>query len=237
MSRFIALFQRATRRKPPRALLNYDDMRLYDVTPFAAEIDLSAVEVVRWAPVWMSRAERLLLFALIFGLRPARYLEIGTFKGGSALVVAGAMDASGSNGRIVCVDPKPQIDPEHWKCLAHRTTLIIGRSPGVLPRAMAAAGGPFDFVLIDGDHSRVGVLRDANGALPFVADGAYLLFHDSLFTDVADGLRDFVAQNAHQIADTGTLTREITLQPVPEAEPIRWGGLRLMQVRRTLSAR
>ena len=34
--------------------------------------------------------------------------------GGSALVVAAAMDAARYDGRIVCVDPNPNIAPEHW---------------------------------------------------------------------------------------------------------------------------
>jgi predicted O-methyltransferase YrrM len=210
------------------------ELPVCDVTSFAAEIDLSALEVVRWAPVWMSRAERLLLFSLVFGLRPKRFLEIGTFQGGSALVIAAAMDASGTDGRLVCVDPEPQIAPEHWARIEHRTILLDEPSPDVLPRASDVAGGPFDFVLIDGDHSYVGVMRDANGVLSFVANGAYLLFHDSLFPEISQALSDFAMQNAHHIADFGTLTREVTVQPGPQGEPIRWGGLRLMQVRRNM---
>jgi predicted O-methyltransferase YrrM len=207
-------------------------VEVHDVTPFAAEIDLAALEVVRWAPVWMSRAERLLLFSLIFGLRPKRFLEIGTFQGGSALVVAAAMDASDTDGRLVCVDPELRIAPEHWARIEHRTILLEEPSPDALPRAFQVAGGPFDFVLIDGDHSYAGVMRDANGVLPYLADGAYLLFHDSFFPEIGRALDDFAAQHAQQIADFGTLTREVTVQPGPQGEPIRWGGLRLMQVRR-----
>jgi predicted O-methyltransferase YrrM len=209
---------------------------VHDVTPFAAEIDLEALEVIRWAPVWMSRAERLLLFALVFGLRPKRCLEIGTLNGGSAMIIAAAMDASDTDGRLVCVDPEPRIAPEHWQRLEHRTILLQESSPGVLPRAYELAGGPFDFVLIDGDHSYLGVLRDAEGVLPFIVDGAYLLFHDSLFSEIARALCDFGVQNADQIVDFGTLTREVTVQPGPQGEPLRWGGLRLMQVRRNMGA-
>jgi len=208
------------------------EIQVYDVTSFAADIDLAVLDVIRWTPAWMTRAERLLLYALIFGLRPASYLEIGTFKGGSALVVAAAMDASDNTGRLVCVDPNPQIAPEHWKRLEQRTTLLQGFSPGILSRAYEVADGPFDFVFIDGDHTRAGVIRDANGVLPFAADGAYLLFHDSFFPDISQAIRDFVAQHPDQLVDFGILTREVTLQPQPQAEPIRWGGLQLMQVRR-----
>ena len=67
--------------------------------------------------------------------------------------------------------------------------------------------------------------------LPYVSDGAYLLFHDSLFIEVARGIDDFVTQNRHQLVDFGTLTREITVQD-QDGRPMQWGGMRLVQVRR-----
>lgn len=207
------------------------DLVVHDVTPFASEFDIDALDVIRWAPVWMTRAERLLLYTLAFTLRPSRYLEIGTFKGGSALLVNAAMGALGSDGRIVCVDPQPQITPEHWARLEGRASLITGYSPDVLPQAVEVAGGPFDFVLIDGDHTYKGVLRDAEGVLPYVTDRAYLLFHDSHFVDVTRGLNDFARKNADQIVDFGSLTREVTYQETDQGS-LRWGGLRLMQLRR-----
>jgi predicted O-methyltransferase YrrM len=209
-------------------------VQVYDVTAFLADIDLETLDVIRWAPAWMTRAERLLLYSLVFGLRPRCYLEIGTLKGGSALIVSAAMEASGNDGRMVCVEPNPQIDPEHWSRIGSRATLLQGSSPDILSDAYEAAGSPFDFVFINGDHTYAGVLRDANGVLPFVADGAYLLFHDSFFPDVARAIRIYVAQHSDHIVDFGTLTREVTLQPQPQAEPIQWGGLRMMQIRRSL---
>lgn len=206
--------------------------RLYDVTSCAADIDLAALEVIRWTPAWLTRAERLLLYALIFAMRPMRYLEIGTFKGGSALIVATAMDALDHDGLLVCIDPDPQIDPEHWKRLKPRTTLLRGASPGILLQAYEIARGPFDFVFIDGDHSYAGVLRDANGVFPFLADGAHLLFHDSFFPPVAQAVHDFSAQHPDLIIDFGPLTCEVTLEPQPHGPPTRWGGLHLLQARR-----
>ncbi len=220
-------------RKPKNTLrVNEANVDVYDVTSFASEFNPAALEVIQWAPVWMSRAERLLVYTLTFTLRPSRYLEIGTFQGGSALVVAAALDALGSDGKLVCVDPTPKITSEHWAKLEHRTTLLTGYSPAILPKAVEAAGGLFDFVLIDGDHSYNGVVRDANGVLPYVANNAYLLFHDSLFPDVARGLQDFADKHADQVVDFGTLTREVTYQEAEDGSRIRWGGLRLMQVRR-----
>ncbi|MDX1664113.1 MAG: class I SAM-dependent methyltransferase [Candidatus Promineifilaceae bacterium] len=218
-------------RQPACPAVVEDSLEVYDVTPFAADIDLKALDVVQWAPVWMTRGERLLLYTLTFTLRPSRYLEIGTFKGGSALVVAAAMDAADSTGRMICIDPEPRIAPEHWEKIAHRTTLLTGFSPDILPRAYDSAGGLFNFVLIDGDHTRAGVLRDAVGVLPYVADRGYLLFHDSLYSEVAAGIESFAEQHS-DVVDFGTLTREVTYLEDDSGRRIRWGGLRMMQVRR-----
>lgn len=212
-------------------------VEVYDATAVATDIDLSVMEVIHWAPVWMTRAERLLLYTLTFTLRPTRYLEIGTLEGGSALLVATAMDSLNLPGRLVCVDPEPKIDPKNWQRLEHRTTLLKGYSPDILPQACKVAGGLFDLVLIDGDHTYDGVVRDANGVLPYVANNAYILFHDSFFSDVARGIDDFVGQHRQEVVDFGTLTREITTPPQSKSLSTRWGGLRMMQVRRGRTAR
>ncbi len=206
------------------------DVKVHDVTASLTDIDLSALDVIEWTPAHMSRAERLLLYTLIFTLRPTRYLEIGTLHGGSALIVTAAMDALNIPSKLVCVDPNPRISPEHWEKLKHRTTVVEGFSPDILQKAEQTAGGLFDFVLIDGDHSYEGLMRDAVGVLPFVSNGAYILFHDSFFSEVKNGLDDFVKEYADQVVDFGAMTREVTLQKT-DAEPILWGGLRMLQVR------
>src|SRR5262249_32610819 len=141
-------------------------------------IDASAVDVLRGAPCWMTTSERLVLYALVFGLRPRRYLEIGSFQGGSAMIVAAALEASRNPGRMVCVDPEPRIAPEHWRRVEARATLITGASPDVLPRARSVAGGRFDFALVDGDHTHDGVRRDLDGIVEHLEDRAHLLCHD-----------------------------------------------------------
>lgn len=203
----------------------------YDVTSHAAEIDLSALQVITWTPAWLSRAERLTLFSLIFSLRPMRYMEIGTFQGGSALIVAAAMDTLNHDGRMFCVDPNPRMKDEHWQQIQHRTTLFQGYSPDVLTQVAQAAGAPFDFVFIDGDHSYKGVLRDARGVMPYVSSGSYLLFHDAFFPDVERGLNDFAREFNQKVIDCGPITREITVQQDEGRPPIPWGGFRLMRVR------
>jgi hypothetical protein len=99
------------------------------------------------------------------------------------------------------------------------------------PKAYEMAGGKFDLILIDGDHTYAGTLRDARGVLPFAADGAYILFHDSFFVEVARAIDDFVLEHSQELVDFGSLTREYTT--VPDFRSVQWGGLRMVQVRRT----
>jgi predicted O-methyltransferase YrrM len=204
-------------------------MNLIDVTGLSTEIDRDALNVISWAPAWMTRAERLLLFALIFGLRPRYYLEIGTFQGGSALIVAAAMDASGTQGKMVCVDPEPRIAPENLKRIEHRAIILRGRSPEILAKAACEISGAYDFVLIDGDHTSAGVMQDAEGVLPLLARGGYLLFHDAYFLQVARALDEFASRNVNQVLDLGCLTREITIENLSPFAKVYWGGLRLMR--------
>ena len=171
-----------------------------------------------------------MLFTLVCGLRPMRYLEIGTFQGGSSLVVSAAMTATKNRGRMLCVDPRPQIDPAHWALIEERAILIRGYSPDVLPQARDAAGGDFDLVFIDGDHTAKGVYRDAIGVLPFLQQGACMLFHDSHYPDVASGINRFASEQAGCLLDFGIITREATVED--DDATLHWGGLRLMRVLR-----
>lgn len=198
--------------------------------PLPTELDLSYLDVIKWAPAWLTSAERLSLFTLVCALRPMNYLEVGTFQGGSTLIVSAAMDASNNPGRITCVEPEPQINPEHWSQIENRATLVQGYSPAVLSEAHRLAGQPFDFVFIDGDHTEAGVFRDAIGMVPFLSDDAMMLFHDGFFPDVAAAIDRFVSNHARHVVDIGLITSEATVQ---DGDPsLRWGGLRLLRFRR-----
>jgi hypothetical protein len=226
------LFRRAPGRGVARPLA---EPETFDVTGFSNDIDLRALDVIAWAPCWMSRAERLLLFTLAFTLRPRRYLEVGLYQGGSALIVSAAMDALDHPGRVVSIDPDPKMHPDHWQRISHRATIITGASPNALPAAESAAGGRFDFVLIDGDHTREGVLRDTVGVMGHVTEGAYILCHDGLNAGVARGLQEFLTGQGARVIDCGLLTREVTFL-AEGTQQARWGGLRLMRVATEIGA-
>lgn len=217
-----------SRHSLPSAELSKLESETRAALPEPIELELSQMDVLEWAPAWLIPIERLMLFALVCGLRPARYLEVGTFRGGSTLIVAAAMKASRNPGRLFCVEPEPHIAPEHWALVDDRATLIQGFSPEALAEARELAGGPFDFTFIDGDHTSDGVYRDATGALPYIAVGGHILFHDSYFPDVAEGITRFYRENSRELIDIGSITHEAAVQE--GSDSLRWGGLRLMRV-------
>ena len=187
----------------------------------------SRVDVVSGDQSWMTMPERVLLYAVVAGLAPERTLEIGTFLGGSALIIAAALDDV-DTGTIWCIDPDPRVDEADWRRIEHRATLIAEGSPEALPRAREMAGGPFDFALIDGDHSLDGVRRDIAGTLAVLADEAWILFHDAHFGEVRDAVDEALAAQPAELHDGGLLSSHSTT----DENGVVWGGLRLVRFTR-----
>ncbi len=75
-------------------------------------LDVQQLGVLATAPVSMLPSERLLLYALVYGTRPQRYLEVGTLYGGSAAIVCAALDALELPTRMALVDPEPRVDAQ-----------------------------------------------------------------------------------------------------------------------------
>lgn len=194
----------------------------------------SGLRVLGTARAEMLKPERVLLYALVYGRRPKCCLEIGTFRGGSSVIICAAMDDAGC-GRLVCVDPAPRLDDATWQAIQHRAILFDQPSPQVLTKAAQAVADKFDFVLIDGDHSYQGVLNDVEGVLPLLADEAYLLFHDSHYVEVRQAIETALKRHSKQLMDCGLLSVEHKppgeLSPI-DGQPITWGGLRLLRYQR-----
>jgi SAM-dependent methyltransferase/predicted O-methyltransferase YrrM len=185
--------------------------------------------VVYTTPAHMTAPERVVLYSLVFGLRPRRCLEIGTHKGGSALVIGAALDDLGT-GTLVCIDPVPMVTPEHWSQVSHRATMLAAPSPAALAQALEAAGGRFDFALIDGDHEYPGVVRDIEGVLEVLEPSAYMLFHDANYSEVARAIDDMLCKYADRLVDCGMLSVQQTRENRQEnGHDVVWGGLRLLR--------
>jgi predicted O-methyltransferase YrrM len=202
----------------------------------AAAFTPSRFHVVHTAPVWMSMHERVVVYSLVAGLQPKRVLEIGTFRGGSTLIMCAALDDLGSDASITCVDPEPRVDPADWALVEHRAAMVAESSPQGLAKAREIAGAPFDFALIDGDHSQEGVRRDVVGTVPVLADDAHLLFHDALYWRVEEGIAQALTEVEGTFEDAGMVSVQASSTDGGEIEDgheVRWGGLRLMRFRRS----
>lgn len=187
------------------------------------------IEVVYEVPAQMVLPERLLLYSLVYALRPTLALEIGTAEGGSARIICAAMDAAGG-GRLVCVDPAPNIAPEHWVHIDHRVALVRGTSTetAAIVRASGVENVQFDFVLVDGDHSYQGVLNDIEIVSQFLHEGSYLLFHDAHYFEVRKAIDTALRQ--YPLVDCGLLSLEATeTNETYLGHLVRWGGLRLLR--------
>ena len=125
-----------------------------------------------------------------------RALEIGTYDGNTALLLAANV---GAEGAVVTVDLPPDFTVEKQESLVHsdvelnltprdrlarqyqghrlsgRIRQVYGDSANI---DWSALGGPFDLVFIDGCHSEAYVRSDSENAMKQLAPGGVILWHD-----------------------------------------------------------
>jgi predicted O-methyltransferase YrrM len=127
-----------------------------------------------------------LLEALASGFSPRHILIIGNSFGWSALAMAMAFPRS----RVVAIDTGEERNASEGLLLTNRIAseegfgnliAVKARSPDDLAHVSAShAGGPWDMVFIDGEHTPRQVALDFEGARPFAAADSLWLFHDAL---------------------------------------------------------
>jgi hypothetical protein len=74
------------------------------------------------------------------------------------------------------------------------------------------------------------VRRDIEGVLPYLADNAYLLFHDANYPDVRRAIDESVTASA-QLTDCGLVSVEPTVL-YDNGTSTTWAGLRLLKFQR-----
>lgn len=135
----------------------------------ARELDRPSMQI--------SPDQAVLVRLLLRAVAARRVLEIGTFLGLSALVMA---DAVGPDGRIVCLDRSDEWT-SHARALweeagvADRIELRLGDAHDTV----RALGGSFDAVLIDADKS--GYLDYLEQVTPRLRSGGLLLVDNTLW--------------------------------------------------------
>jgi predicted O-methyltransferase YrrM len=175
------------------------------------------------APTELNAAERTFLFAIVRGTKPRRVLEIGTSKGGSALIITTALQAN-NFGELWSVDPRAevQLDPELFHGRLH---LVAGVSPRAVEELPGAVDGPFDLFFIDGLHSYDQVRQDLAACLLQAADGGYILLHDSFHYGVSEAIREALEAET-RLQDAGYVCND----PAPIGDVTTYAGLRLLRV-------
>lgn len=125
-------------------------------------------------------------------------VEIGTYQGKSAIILASAIKATGSNSTVFAVDPHNryvgpmggEYGPSDMASLYSNITMFgVGHIVKVigLDSASASAGwliNNIGLLWIDGDHSFEGVTSDIHSWLPFVKPNGLVAFHDSDYHEV-----------------------------------------------------
>jgi predicted O-methyltransferase YrrM len=165
------------------------------------------IAIVEQSNSLMPLAQRYFLWSLIYGIAPRRYLEIGTDAGGSAMIVAGAIRALGvKDFRGVCIDPCFQLSATTRDYLGEGFSFIQSKnSPETVVEAGRRAGGLFDVVLVDGDHTYDYALADILLVTPYVALGGYILIDDAAHPQVRDAIA--YALESHTLIDCGFMCR------------------------------
>jgi predicted O-methyltransferase YrrM len=147
--------------------------------PRALEGQREAVTAVRDLPGWLLDDDALKLYELAY-FSPGPVLEIGTYRGKSAILMARALRDAGREESIVSLDVdvdslRVAMSLARERGLAERLALARGTAEGLF-RAFPGMRPPF--VFLDGDHSRRGVARDLRALRDRVPVEGLLLLHD-----------------------------------------------------------
>jgi predicted O-methyltransferase YrrM len=126
------------------------------------------------------RGDADLLFSMIEALKPPRFLEIGTWRGGTAALVKTLSPGT----EVVTINfPDPEVvnNPlratEIGQAFLRRgldVKLVWADSADLLGLGL----GTFDAIYVDGDHSYRAALRDLTNSWSILEPAGTLLFHD-----------------------------------------------------------
>ncbi len=128
----------------------------------------------------------MLLWEIAASRAPKKILEIGTRTGISLCQLLSAYIDNSVIEEIICIDPfndgyiSPALVKKNLNYLnlpADRVQFITGFSQEVLP-SMIEAEKKFDYILVDGDHSKVTAGQDLEAAHQLLESGGIIVFDD-----------------------------------------------------------
>src|SRR5262245_9519418 len=177
--------------------------------------------VIYGASTHLSTPERLFLYAIVRGTLPQRALEIGTALGGSAAIIATAMEDNGV-GQIIGIDPERRVDP----ALPHfygRFRLIQCQAPRGFDEAVGLAGGKFDLVFYDGPNVQTATSSIIAAIIPHLSDPAYIIVDNGFHYGVHQAI-SVAIQTDERLHDCGFVCMKLGLHD----RHVAYNGLRLL---------
>lgn len=166
----------------------------------------------RKAGTSISVEEAVNLGAISKGVKARKALEIGTYDGNTAMLLAANMAVEGV---VVTVDLPPDFDLAQQDSLAfsdgefnltprdqlarqYQRHILSGRIRQVYGDSAkldwCGIGGPFDLVFIDGCHSEAYIQSDSHNALKHLAPGGVIIWHDYGMIPAVSKVVDRLAQ-------------------------------------------
>jgi predicted O-methyltransferase YrrM len=157
--------------------------------------------------------DRLFLFSLVQALKPARFLEIGTWRGGTSAVVKTVSPdthVTTMNYPDPTIVNNPLSKDEIGRAFRRRNLPVelIWEDSGNLPRLGLR---PFDMIFVDGDHREEPALRDMENCWNLLSPNGWLLLHDFVQPDlrprtteqrwVVRAYRTFAARHGSEFAE------------------------------------
>jgi Methyltransferase domain len=143
-------------------------------------------------------ADIAVLLKLTVCSKPKRLMEVGSFRGYTALYLA---QHTADNAQIVTIDQYP----EHGE--AYRNTFYeakIERRVGQTTKEIFQSDAPssYDLIFIDADHSYDGVKNDTELVLPLIAPSGYIVWHDYAnwgYFDGKNGVPEYLGELASKL--------------------------------------
>jgi predicted O-methyltransferase YrrM len=150
------------------------EVQVEDAIPHfnATEIRISRCPVGAWSTPLV---DVLVVLKAALGFRSKRILEIGSYRGDTARLLA---ENTPDDVRICTVD----MDPQHGS--SYRGTPVaakIDRRIGKISAALFHPGEKFDLIFVDANHDYASVMNDTEVALQVLAESGVILWHD--YTD------------------------------------------------------
>src|SRR5262245_26836844 len=145
---------------------------------------------------------------------PARYLEVGSFEGGSLAFVHALLDGQ---VRVTAIDPFEDYDElaatkmseverrfqANVKVVGANVRLLRGSSTVRLPE-LIAAGETFDVIYIDGSHAAIDVMTDAVLCWRLLAPRGLMIFDDYQDFECRPAIDAFVGLVGARVVDAGS---------------------------------